>query len=49
VLGTDLAATIFKGHSAKTEKKFQKQKKYITFYYILLSKFSHKESQRKIN
>jgi hypothetical protein len=26
VLGTDLAATIFKRHSAKTEKKFQKQK-----------------------
>jgi len=26
VLGTELAATIFKGHSAKTEKKFQERK-----------------------
>ena len=48
MLGTEPAATIFKGHSAKTEKEFQKRKKYIKFYYILLSKFSHKESQSKL-
>lgn len=49
VLGTEPAATIFKGHSAKTEKKkVPKTEKYIKFYYILLSKFSHKDSQSKI-